>query len=110
MALDHLCLSLPATTKTLLYTVPKGASQTYITIQNRDTTASLAIGDDTVAAIGSADGGLKIPAAAGSAATSAVGQIQFWANSGDSIYGYASAAMASTCVILTSYVQTGSAS
>jgi len=110
MALDHLVLTLPATTKTLLYTVPKGASQAYVTIQNRDTVASLAIGDDTVDAIGTANGGLKVPAAAGSAATSAVGQIQFWANSGDSIYGYASAAMASTCVVLISYVQTGSAS
>jgi len=107
MALDHVTVSLPATTKTLIYTVPKGATQAYVTIQNRDTTASLAIGDDTVDAVGTANGGLKVPAASGSTASSAPGQIQFWANGGDAIYGYASSIMSSTCVVLTSYVQTG---
>ena len=107
MALDHVTVSLPATTKTLIYTVPKGATQAYVTIQNRDTTAALAIGDDTLDGLGTTNGGLKVPAASGSAATSAAGQIQFWANGGDAIYGYASAVMASTCVVLTSYVQTG---
>jgi len=110
MALDHVTVSLPATTKTLIYTVPKGATQAYVTIQNRDTTAALAIGDDTLDGLGTTNGGLKVPAAASSAATSAVGVLQFWANGGDTIYGYASAAMTSTCIVLASYVQTGSAS
>lgn len=108
MAIAHVTVSLPATTKTPIYTVPKGATQAYITIQNRDTAAYLAIGDDTLDGLGTTNGGIKIPAAAGSAATSAVGQIQFWANGGDVIYGYASAAMASTCIVLASYVQTAS--
>jgi len=109
MALDHATVSLASATKTLIYTVPAGATQAYITIQNRDTAASLAIGDDTLDGLGTTNGGIKVPAAAGSAATSAVGQIQFWANGGDAIYGYASAAMTSTCIVLASYVQTGSA-
>jgi len=106
MALDHAAVSLPATTKTAIYTVPKGATQAYITIQNRDTAAALAIGDDTLDGIGTTNGGIKIPAATGAGVTVMPGQIQFWANAGDVIYGYSSATMTNTCIILTSYVNT----
>jgi len=109
MALDHATVTLAATTKTVIYTVPKGATAAYVTIQNRDTAAALAIGDDTLDGIGTTNGGIKIPAATGAGVTVMPGQIQFWANGGDVIYGYASAAMTNTCIVLASYVQTGSA-
>jgi len=111
MALDHVSVSV-ATTPALLYTVPKGATQAYVTIQNRDTSAAITIGDSTLAAIGSADGGVKIPAVVGSVATSPANVLQFWANGGDSIYAMASTTPAITysCIVLASYVQTGSAS
>jgi hypothetical protein len=106
MALDHATVSLAATTKTLIYTVPKGATSAYITIQNRDTAAALAIGDDTLDGLGTTSGGIKIPAASAGTATTECPKIQFWANGGDAIYGYASAAMTSTCIVLASYVNT----
>ena len=107
MALDHVVVSLPATTKTLLYTVPKGATECQVTIQNRDTVASMAIGDDTLGGVSGANAGIHLPLAASATAPTT---IQIRMNGGDSIYGYASAAMTNSCVILTSYVQTGSAS
>lgn len=107
MALDHIVVSLPATTKTALFTVPKGVPQCHVTIQNRDTAASLAIGDDTLSALSGANGGIYIPAAASS---SAPNTFQMWMNGGDTIYGFAGAAATNTVVILYSYVQTGSAS
>jgi hypothetical protein len=111
MALDHVSVSV-ATTPTLLYTVPKGATQSYITVQNRDTSAAIIIGDSSLAGLGSADGGIKIPAVVGTAATSPANIIQFWANGGDAIYAMASTTPAVTfsCIVLSSYVQTGSAS
>jgi hypothetical protein len=110
MALDHVTVTV-ATTATKIYTVPKGATQAYITIQNRDTAAAFAIGDDTLDGLGTVNGGIKIPAASGSTVTSAAGQVQFWANAGDAIYAIASTTPStSTCVVLASYVLTGSAS
>jgi hypothetical protein len=106
MALDHVTVTV-ATTATKIYTVPKGATQAYITIQNRDTAAAFAIGDESLDGLGTANGGIKIPAASGSTVTSAAGQVQFWANSGDAIYAIASTTPStSTCVVLASYVQT----
>ena len=107
MALDHASVSV-ATTPTLLYTVPKGATPAYITVQNRDTSAAITIGDSSLAAIGSADGGIKIPAVVGTAATSPANVIQFWANSGDAIYAMASTtpAISFSCIVLASYVNT----
>jgi len=107
MALDHASVSV-ATTPTLIYTVPKGATQTYITVQNRDTSAAIIIGDASLAALGTVDGGLKIPAVVGSAATSPANVIQFWANGGDAIYAMASTTPAITysCIVLASYVNT----
>lgn len=107
MALEHLSVSV-ATTPTLLYTVPVGATQTYVTVQNRDTSAAIIIGDSSLAGIGSADGGIKIPAVSGTAATSPANVIQFWANSGDAIYAIASTtpAIAYSCIVLASYTNT----
>lgn len=107
MALDHVSVSV-ATTPTLLYTVPKGATQSYVTVQNRDTSAAITIGDSSLAAIGSVDGGVKIPAVVGTAATSPANIIQFWANSGDAIYAMASTtpAIANSCIVLVSYTNT----
>lgn len=111
MALDHATVSLAAATVTKIYTVPKGATAAYVTIQNRDTLASLAIGDSTLDGAGTTNGGIKIPATALSPTVyTDCPKIQFWANGGDEIYGYASVAMTNTCIVLTSYVQTGSAS
>lgn len=107
MALDHVVVSLPATTKTALYTVPKGATQCFVTVQNRDTAASMAIGDDTLGGVSGANAGIHLPLAASATAPTT---FQTWLNAGDTLYGYASAAMTNSCVILTSYVQTGSAS
>lgn len=104
MALDHIVVSLPATTKTALFTVPTGTPLCHVTIQNRDTVAALAIGDDTLGALSGGSGGIYIPAAASSSAPST---FQTWLNSGDTIYGYAGAAMTSTCVVLYSYVRAG---
>jgi hypothetical protein len=107
MALDHASVSV-ATTPTVIYTVPKGATQTHITVQNRDTSAAITIGDASLAAIGTVDGGLKIPAVVGTAATSPANTIQFWANGGDTIYAMASTTPAIThsCIVLASYVNT----
>ena len=107
MALDHVSVSV-ATTPTLIYTVPKGATPAYVTVQNRDTSAAIIIGDSSLAGLGSADGGLKIPAVSGTAATSPANVIQFWANSGDAIYALASTtpAISFSCIVLASYTQT----
>jgi hypothetical protein len=107
MALDHASVSV-ATTPTLIYTVPTGATPAYVTIQNRDTSAAITIGDSSLATIGSADGGLKIPAVVGTAATSPANVIQFWANSGDAIYAMASVtpAISFSCIVLASYTRT----
>jgi hypothetical protein len=107
MAFDHVSVTV-ATTPTLIYTVPKGATPAYITVQNRDTSAAIIIGDSSLAGLGSADGGIKIPAVVGTAATSPANIIQFWANSGDAIYAMASTTPAVTfsCIVLASYTQT----
>jgi len=112
MALDHATVNVTSTNApVLIYTVPKGATQAYITVQNRDTSAALAIGDNTLDGLGTTNGGIKVPAAAGSAVTNAPGQVQFWANGGDSIYGIVSGAPATTnqIIVLASFVNTGSA-
>lgn len=103
MALDHVVVSLPATTKTVLYTVPKGATQCHVTVQNRDTAASMAIGDSTLGGVSGANAGIHLPLAASATAPTT---FQFWMNGGDTLYGYSSATMTNSCVILTSYVQT----
>jgi hypothetical protein len=107
MAFDHISVTV-ATTPTLIYTVPKGATQAYITIQNRDTTANINIGDSSLSTIGTPDGGVKIPAATGNLATTPASVLQFWANGGDAIYAIASTTPALTnyCVVLASYVNT----
>jgi hypothetical protein len=103
MALDHIVVSLPATTKTALFTVPKGSPACHVTIQNRDTVASMAIGDDTLGGVSGANAGIHLPLAASATAPTT---FQTWLNGGDTIYGYASAAMTNSCVILYSYVNT----
>lgn len=103
MALDHIVLSLPATTKTALFTVPKGATQCFVTIQNRDTTASMAIGDDTLGGVSGANAGIHLPLAASATAPTT---FQTWLNAGDTIYGYASAAMTNSVVVMYSYTST----
>jgi len=103
MPLDHVVVSLPATTKTAIYTLPKGATACHVTIQNRDTVASMSIGDDTLGGVSGANAGISLPLAASANAPTT---IQLWLNGGDTIYGYASAAMTNSCVILTSYVNT----
>jgi hypothetical protein len=103
MAIDHVVVSLPATTKTAIYTVPIGATHCHVTIQNRDTAASMSIGDDTLGGVSGANAGIHLPLAASSTAPTT---FQTWLNGGDTIYGYASATMTNSCVILASYVQT----
>jgi hypothetical protein len=107
MAFDHVSVTV-ATTPTLIYTVPTGATQAYLTIQNRDTTANINIGDSTLDVIGTVNGGVKIPAATSNLATTPASVLQFWANSGDQIYAIASTTPALTnyCVVLASYVNT----
>ena len=105
MALDHIVLSLTATTKTPLFTVPKGATHCHVTIQNRDATASMSVGDDTLGAVSGTNAGVLISNAT-TAATVTPNTFQTWMNSGDTIYGYASATMTNSVVVLYSYVNT----
>jgi hypothetical protein len=101
MALDHIVVpTISANTKTLLFTVPEGATQAYVTIQNRSASA-ISVGDSTLGAVSGADAGISI------AATS--GQLQLWMNAGDSLYGYCGSTITNSVVVLYSYVQTGSA-
>lgn len=101
MAIDHIVVpTLTANTKTALFTVPKGATQCYVTIQNRSA-STIAVGDDTLGAVTGADSGVAIVAS---------GQLQLWLNAGDTIYGYCGSTITNSVVVLYSYVQTGSAS
>jgi len=104
MALDHVVVSLPAATKTALFTVPANTPPCHVTIQNRDTVASIAIGDDTLDAVSGANAGIHLPLAASATAPTT---FQTWLNAGDTIYGYASATMTNSCVVLYSYVKAG---
>ena len=100
MAVDHIVLSLPATTKTVLFTVPAKITSCHVTVQNRDTLADLAIGDDTLGAVSGANAGVLIPKASGASSPT---NFQLWLNPGDVLYGYASAVMTNSCVVLYSY-------
>lgn len=97
MALDHIVVpTITANTKTLLFTVPKGATQAYVTIQNRSA-STISVGDDTLGAVSGADAGVSIAAGA---------QLQLWMNSGDAIYGYCGSTITNSVVVLYSYVNT----
>ena len=101
MALDHIVVpTITLNTKTALFTVPKGATQCYVTVQNRSA-STIAVGDDTLGAVTGADAGISIAAS---------GQLQLWMNAGDTLYGYCGSTITNSVVILYSYVQTGSAS
>jgi len=102
MAIDHIVLSLPATTKTALFTVPAKSTPCHVTIQNRDSVASMSIGDDTLGAVSGANAGILISNAT-TAATVTPSTFQLWMNPGDTIYGYASAIMTNSCVVLYSF-------
>jgi hypothetical protein len=97
MALSHIVLSLPAATKTALFTVPSKTISCHVTIQNRDTAASLAIGDATLGGVTGINAGIHLPLAASANAPTT---LQFWMNPGDVLYGYASAIMTNSCIVL----------
>ena len=95
MALDHIVVpTLTANTKTLLFTVPAGASPCYVTIQNRSG-STIAVGDDTLDGLGTTNGGIGIAAS---------GQLQLWLNAGDTIYGFCGSTISNNVVILYSYL------
>lgn len=97
MAVNHIVLSVPATTKTALFTVPKGLFGVQVTIQNRDTAASIYIGDDTLGGVTGANAGIHLPLAASATAPTT---LQLFLNSGDKVFGYASAAMTNSLIVL----------
>lgn len=100
MAVDHIVVSLAATTKTILFTVPSKVISCHVTVQNRDTVADVAIGDDTLGAVSGANAGVLVPKASGASSPT---NFQLWLNPGDVLYGYSSAAMTNSLIILYSY-------
>jgi hypothetical protein len=95
MALNHIPVQ-PTSGKSVLFTVPKGAPQCQVTIQNRIATIDIAIGDTTIGT--GANSGVKIAAG---------GQIQLLLNSEDTVYAYSGSAFSTEyVVVLYSYVST----
>jgi len=97
MALNHIPVQ-PTSGKSVLFTVPKGAPQCQVTIQNRSASIDIAIGDTTIGAVTGANAGVKIAAG---------GQIQLLLNSEDTVYAYSGSAFSTEyVVVLYSYVST----
>jgi hypothetical protein len=84
------------TTATLLFTVPKSANYTAISIQNRDS-AAIYLGDSAITVASGANGGHYV------APTN--GTFQLWAGGGDKVYAISSAGTSTGAVsVLYSYV------
>ncbi len=77
MALTHNAFTLAANTPTVLCTIPKGNPLTSVIVTNADT-ASLFIGDSSVATGATVDRGIRVPTLTNQ---------QVWLNAGDSLYG-----------------------
>lgn len=88
MALVHEAFTLAANTATVIATIPEGNPLTSVIVTNADS-ASLWIGDSTVASGASADRGIKIATGTNQ---------QVWLNAGDVLYGISLGGTASYAV------------
>jgi hypothetical protein len=77
MTLVHNSVTVPATTATVIATIPAGNPLTCVHVSNSDS-AAIFVGDSSISNSG-VDKGVKI---------SAAGALDFWLNAGDSLYGY----------------------
>jgi len=83
------------TTPTLLFTLPKSAIYTAVSIQNRDS-AAVYVGDASITAASGANGGHYI--------APTTGTFQIWASGGDKVYAVSSAGTTTGAVsVLYSY-------
>ena len=87
MTLVHNSVTVPATTATVIATIPVGNPLTCVHVSNSDT-AAIFVGDYSISNSG-ADKGVKIAAAAA---------LDIWLNSGDSLYGYSVAGTSANAV------------
>ena len=87
MTLVHNSVTVPATTATVIATIPGGNPLTCVHVSNSDS-AAIFVGDSTISNSG-ADKGAKISAAAA---------LDIWLNSGDSLYAYSVAGTAANTV------------
>ena len=87
MTLIHNSVTVPATTATVIATIPAGNPLTCVHVSNSDS-AAIFVGDSSLSNSG-ADKGVKIAAA---------GALDFWLNAGDSLYGYSVAGTSANAV------------
>jgi len=87
MTLIHNSVTVPATTATVIATIPEGNPLTAVHVSNLDS-AAIFIGDSSLSNTG-ADKGFRISASASH---------DFWLNSGDSLYAYSVAGTAANTV------------
>jgi len=87
MTLVHSSVTVPATTATLLATIPAGNPLTCVHVGNSDT-AILFVGDSTLSNTG-VDKGARVPIS---------GSLDIWLNAGDSLYGYSVAGTSSHAI------------
>ena len=87
MALVHNSVTVPATTATLLATIPAGNPLTCVHVSNSDT-AIIFVGDSSLSNSG-ADKGARVPIS---------GSIDVWLNARDSLYGYSVAGTSANAV------------
>ena len=88
MALNHVSFTLAANTATLIAEIPEGNPLTSVTVTNVDT-ASVYLGDSTVATGATADRGIRV-------ATNTNQQV--WLNAGDKLYAISLAGTAAYAV------------
>ena len=87
MTLVHNSVTVPATTATLIATIPAGNPLTSVHVSNLDS-AAIFVGDSSLSNTG-ADKGARIAASASH---------DFWLNAGDSLYAYSVAGTAANTV------------
>ena len=87
MTLVHNSVTVPATTATVIATIPTGNPLTCVHVSNSDS-AAIFVGDSSLSNSG-ADKGAKISAAAA---------LDIWLNSGDSLYAYSVAGTSANAV------------
>ena len=87
MTLVHNSVTVPATTATVVATIPVGNPLTCVHVSNSDT-AAIFVGDSSISNSG-VDKGVKISAAAA---------MDIWLNSGDSLYAYSVAGTSANAV------------
>jgi uncharacterized Zn-binding protein involved in type VI secretion len=87
MTLVHNSVTVPATTATLIATIPVGNPLTCVHVSNSDT-AIIFVGDSSLSNTG-ADKGARVAIS---------GSLDIWLNSGDSLYAYSVAGTSANAV------------